>query len=68
MWRVLYQRFLCNVNTITISVLHPPLDGGVDNGTREDVISPSSQMSQMQRMGGMEEREHEAEELRQLET
>lgn len=44
--------------------------GGTENGSRDDMVSPaqSQAMSQMQRMGGMEEREGEAEELQQLET
>ena len=42
----------------------------MENGSQDDKASmaPSQAMSQMQRMGGLEEREMEAQELRQLET
>ena len=45
----------------------PEASGG---SSRDDMVTPGgqSQMSQMQRMGGLEEREQEREELHQLET
>lgn len=48
----------------------PPNAGSSDAGYREEVVSPaqSQSMSQVQRMGGLEEREQEAQELQQLET
>lgn len=42
-----------------------------DAASRDDMTSPSAQsqtVSQMQRMGGLEEREQEREELHQLEA
>ena len=61
--------FMCSYNYV--HVLAIAYAGSPESMSRNDeVISPTQNqaMSQVQRMGGLEEREREREELQQLET